>query len=51
MMYAEETLVFSSDYPHWDFDDPQRALNGVEAGLRRKICIDNGRALFGDRLN
>jgi uncharacterized protein len=51
MVYASETLVFSSDYPHWDFDDPQRALSGIEPGLRRQICVDNGRALFGDRLS
>lgn len=50
MVYAEETMVFSSDYPHWDFDDPTRALHAVEPELRRKISIDNGRALFGDRL-
>lgn len=50
MVYAEETLVYSSDYPHWDFDDPQRALLSIEPGLRKKIQIDNGWALFGDRL-
>jgi len=51
MVYAEETLVFSSDYPHWDFDDPRRALNDIPAELRRRICVDNGRKLFGDRLS
>jgi predicted TIM-barrel fold metal-dependent hydrolase len=50
MVYAEETLIFSSDYPHWDFDDPRRALAGVPDDLRRKICVDNPRALYGDRL-
>jgi predicted TIM-barrel fold metal-dependent hydrolase len=50
MVYAEETLIYSSDYPHWDFDDPARALSGVPAELRRKICVDNPRALYGDRL-
>jgi predicted TIM-barrel fold metal-dependent hydrolase len=50
MVFAEETLVFSSDYPHWDFDDPGRALNGVPKELRQKICVDNPRALYGDRL-
>jgi len=43
MVYAEETLVFSSDYPHWDFDDPNRALNDIPEHLRRHICVENGR--------
>jgi predicted TIM-barrel fold metal-dependent hydrolase len=50
MVYAEETLIFSSDYPHWDFDDPHRALSGISASLRQRICVDNPRALYGDRL-
>jgi predicted TIM-barrel fold metal-dependent hydrolase len=50
MVYAEETLVFSSDYPHWDFDEPTRALAGISPELRRKICVDNPKALYGDRL-
>jgi predicted TIM-barrel fold metal-dependent hydrolase len=50
MVCAEETLIFSSDYPHWDFDEPRRALSGVPKDLLRKICVDNPRALYGGRL-
>lgn len=50
MVYAEETLVFSSDYPHWDFDEPTRALSMLPADLKQKICVDNPKALYGDRL-
>jgi predicted TIM-barrel fold metal-dependent hydrolase len=50
MVVAERTLLFSSDYPHWDFDDPHRALVGVDADLRRAICVDNPWRVFGDRL-
>lgn len=51
LVYADETLVFSSDYPHWDFDDPKRALAGLSPERRQRICVENGRALFGDRLD
>lgn len=50
MVQAERTLVFSSDYPHWDFDDPSRALAGVPDDLRQRICVENPRELFGERL-
>ncbi len=50
MVYAEETLVFSSDYPHWDYDNPHRALSGLPADLLQKICVENPRKLYGDRL-
>lgn len=50
MVQAERTLIFSSDYPHWDFDDPQRALSAVPEELRRKILIDTPKQVFGDRL-
>lgn len=39
---AGEVLMFSSDYPHFDFDDPQRALPpGLSRDLRRRIMSDN----------
>jgi predicted TIM-barrel fold metal-dependent hydrolase len=42
-----DRLLFSSDYPHWDFDDPRFAfktpLSEVE---RRKIFSDNARAIY-----
>jgi predicted TIM-barrel fold metal-dependent hydrolase len=48
---AEKTLLFSSDYPHWDFDDPRRALADVPAAIRERVFVDNAVETFGDRLN
>jgi uncharacterized protein len=50
MIYAERTLLFSSDYPHWDFDDPTAALAGIPAALRQRILIDNPLEAYGDRV-
>ncbi len=47
---AERTLLFSSDYPHWDFDDPMEALTRVPEGMRERIRGGNAIELYGDRL-
>jgi predicted TIM-barrel fold metal-dependent hydrolase len=48
---AERTLLFSSDYPHWDFDDPMGALARVPEAIRERIRGANARELYGDRLH
>jgi uncharacterized protein len=50
MVQAERTLLFSSDYPHWDFDDPKAALAGIPEDMRQRILVDNPREVYGDRL-
>jgi predicted TIM-barrel fold metal-dependent hydrolase len=47
---AERTLMFSSDYPHWDFDSPRHALTALPAGIRDRVRVDNAVETFGDRL-
>jgi uncharacterized protein len=49
MMQADRLLMSSSDYPHWDFDDPLKILRTLPRELRQKICIDNPREFFGPR--
>ncbi|MGY2704416.1 MULTISPECIES: amidohydrolase family protein [unclassified Nocardioides] len=47
---AERTLMFSSDYPHWDFDDPRHALTALPAGIRERVSVDNAVETYGSRL-
>jgi len=50
IVQAEKTLLFSSDYPHWDFDNPLRALNALPPESRQRIRVENAVELYGDRL-
>jgi len=43
---ADRTLMFGSDFPHFDFDDPRQTLKGVEDGLRRRILHENAATTF-----
>ena len=47
---AERTLMFSSDYPHWDFDDPRHALTALPSEIRQRVSVDNAVETYGDRL-
>ena len=40
MMDAGQTLMLSTDYPHWDFDDPVAAFRSVPQPLRQRIFHD-----------
>ena len=46
MMDAERILMFSSDYPHWDFDSPSRAFPRLPETTREAIFSGNARALY-----
>lgn len=46
MIDADDMLLYSSDYPHWDFDDPRRILTAMPNEMKRKIFYDNAKALF-----
>jgi uncharacterized protein len=47
---ADRTLMFSSDYPHWDFDDPRHALTSLPAEIRQRVKVDNALETYGERL-
>jgi predicted TIM-barrel fold metal-dependent hydrolase len=50
MIDAAQTVLFATDYPHWDFDNPKVVLNHVPPALRQRICVGNALDLYGDRL-
>jgi uncharacterized protein len=43
-MHGDELLMFSSDYPHWDFDDPTQIA--VPSDWRAAIFHDNAARLY-----
>jgi len=47
MMHAEETLLFSSDYPHWDFDNPRQVFREAPDALRKRIYSENAAEFYG----
>jgi uncharacterized protein len=50
MLRAEKTVVFASDYPHWDFDNPMTAFSFFPADLKRRVFVDNALEMYGPRL-
>jgi predicted TIM-barrel fold metal-dependent hydrolase len=47
---AGRTLMFSTDYPHWDNDTPAFVLGKMPAAIRDRVAGETARELFGDRL-
>jgi uncharacterized protein len=46
-----DRVMFSSDYPHWDFDSPERALPAaMPRQMREKIMGQNAARLYANRL-
>ena len=44
---GHDRLMFSTDYPHWDFDDPQSAFKvKLPEATRRAILRENAMALY-----
>jgi uncharacterized protein len=47
---SDDMLLFSSDFPHWQFDGDGRMPKGIPERLRRKILVENPLATY-DRIN
>ncbi|MDQ6671869.1 MAG: amidohydrolase family protein [Chloroflexota bacterium] len=46
--WLQDRLMFSTDYPHWDFDAPNEALPKVKLpdGFAAKLMAENARQLY-----
>jgi predicted TIM-barrel fold metal-dependent hydrolase len=45
-MHAEETLIYCSDWPHWDWDDPATTFPRMPEHLHQRIFAENARELL-----
>jgi uncharacterized protein len=44
---SDEMLMFATDYPHWDYDDPDRAFPlRLPPDMKQKIFSENARAVY-----
>ena len=43
---SDEMLLFSTDYPHWQFDGYNALPPGLSGDLVKKICIDNPKRTY-----
>jgi predicted TIM-barrel fold metal-dependent hydrolase len=42
-----DRILFASDYPHWDFDDPVMAIPpSLDDTQRRMVFAGNARAVY-----
>ncbi|MGH6717150.1 MAG: amidohydrolase family protein, partial [Bradyrhizobium sp.] len=46
-MQSDELLLFSTDYPHWQFEGNQALPDGLSESLVHRIMIDNPFATYG----
>ncbi len=46
-LHAEETLVYSSDWPHWDWDDPATTFPKLPEHLHQRVFAANAREMLG----
>ena len=43
-----DRLLFATDYPHWDYDDPRHCIRFQMTDARRNMLFrDNAKALYG----
>ena len=50
MVHGSQTLLYSSDYPHWDSEEPDVPFRTVDEAMRQRIFRDNALEFLGGRL-
>jgi uncharacterized protein len=43
---SDDMLLFATDYPHWQFEGTDALPPGLDAGLARKIMVENPRRTY-----
>ena len=46
MFPAERMLLYASDYPHWDFDNPLHVFKHWPETLKQRVAHENARELY-----
>jgi predicted TIM-barrel fold metal-dependent hydrolase len=46
MIGADKRVMFSTDYPHWDFDNPMMALPPMPKEMKRRVMGENAQELY-----
>jgi predicted TIM-barrel fold metal-dependent hydrolase len=44
---ADKTVMFASDYPHFDWDEPRQTFKNLPLPLKQRILWDNAAELYG----
>jgi predicted TIM-barrel fold metal-dependent hydrolase len=46
----EKTLLFSSDYPHYDADNPDFVIRRIPERMRAAVCFENALGVFDTKI-
>jgi predicted TIM-barrel fold metal-dependent hydrolase len=46
-MGSEHMVLFSTDYPHWDYDHPEPTLKRLPSAVRNRFAFENAAHLYG----
>jgi predicted TIM-barrel fold metal-dependent hydrolase len=46
-MGSERMVMFSTDYPHWDYDNPEPTLKRLPREVRKRFAYENAADLYG----